>query len=118
MTFTTFRRLLAAAAVFAVLSGADPAFAAPVRSDKPAEPEETVQAPNGLLVNKCVPEPLRHTISLRASDGLRTSGLALGSGNKGVVLEHENGRTSAAGCRSRGSWSTRATTSCCLRARG
>jgi|SRR5215207_1087440 len=94
MTFTTCRRLLAAGAAFAVFSGADPAFAAPAQSDKPADPEVTVQAPNGLPVDNCVPEPLRrHTISFRAPDGVRISGLALGSGRKGVVLEHEHGWT-------------------------
>ncbi len=92
MTFTSFRRLLAAGAALAILSGASPAFAAPPRSDKVAEPDLTVQAPNGLPINKCVPESLRqHTISFRASDGVRVSGLAFGSGKKGVVLEHEQG---------------------------
>jgi hypothetical protein len=99
MTFTHMRRLLAAAALLAALGGTGsvfggpgPALAAPSRSDKPASPELTVRAPNGLPINKCVPEALRrHTISFQASDGVRISGLALGSGEKGVVLEHEQG---------------------------
>jgi pimeloyl-ACP methyl ester carboxylesterase len=92
MKFTSFRRLLAAGVALAILSGAAPAFAAPPRSDEVAEPDLTVRAPNGLPINKCVPESLRkHTISFRASDGVRVSGLAFGSGEKGVVLEHEQG---------------------------
>ncbi|HEY3004324.1 MAG TPA: alpha/beta fold hydrolase [Kribbellaceae bacterium] len=96
MKLTTFRRLLGAGAVCAAF-GAGPAFAAPASaallpSDKPADRTVTVQAPNGLLINKCVPEPLRrYTISFRATDGVRVSGLVLGSGKKGLVLEHEHG---------------------------
>lgn len=99
MRFSSLRRPLAVAAVPAVLAvfafffGAGcPAWAAPSGSDRPAEPELTVQAPNGLPVNKCVPDAVRqHTISFRASDGVRVSGLVFGGGEKGVVLEHEQG---------------------------
>jgi pimeloyl-ACP methyl ester carboxylesterase len=91
MRFTSFRRLLVAASVLAIFSGAAPASAAPA-SDKPAQPELTTLAPNGLPINNCVPESLRkHTVSFRTSDGVRISGLVLGSGKKGVVLEHEQG---------------------------
>jgi dienelactone hydrolase len=58
----------------------------------PIFPEFTVKAPNGLLVNKCVPKALRNkTISLRTSDGVRLSAIVLGTGKHGVVLSHEQG---------------------------
>jgi len=92
MSFASFRRLHAVGAVLAIFTGAGPASAAPPRTDEVAEPDLTAQAPNGLPINKCVPESVRqHTISFRASDGVRISGLVFGSGPKGVVLEHEQG---------------------------
>jgi hypothetical protein len=61
-------------------------------SDKPSHPEFTVRAPNGTLVNRCMPRALhRETLSLRTADGIRLSAVVLGSGTKGVVLAHEQG---------------------------
>ncbi|MFF5426397.1 MULTISPECIES: alpha/beta hydrolase [unclassified Streptomyces] len=43
-------------------------------------------------VNACVPKRLHgKAISFKATDGVRLSGLVLGSGPRGVVLSHENG---------------------------
>ncbi|MGW3561121.1 alpha/beta hydrolase [Streptomyces sp. NPDC000963] len=55
------------------------------------------QAPQGprrdeVPVNACVPKRLHgKAITFTASDGVRLSGLVLGSGPRGVVLSHENG---------------------------
>ncbi|MET9954425.1 alpha/beta hydrolase [Streptomyces sp. NPDC006339] len=43
-------------------------------------------------VNSCVPKRLHgKAITFKATDGVRLSGLVLGSGPRGVVLSHENG---------------------------
>jgi hypothetical protein len=69
-----------------------PAEPAAPPSYRPDAPDLAVRAPNGLLINKCVPEALRvNTVSFQTSDGIHISGLVLGSGAKGVVLEHEQG---------------------------
>ncbi|MFI6299389.1 alpha/beta hydrolase [Nonomuraea sp. NPDC050790] len=61
-------------------------------SYKPSMPGFTVKAPNGLPVNKCVPKELRAgTVSLRTSDGVPLSAIAMGGGPNGVVLSHEQG---------------------------
>lgn len=63
----------------------------PVEYD-PAWPDRTVRSSNGHLVNNCVPEKLRDkATTLTASDGVHLSALVLGSGNKGVLLAHEQG---------------------------
>ncbi|GIO28977.1 MULTISPECIES: alpha/beta hydrolase [Paenibacillus] len=63
----------------------------PVEYD-PAWPDRTVRSSNGHLVNNCVPEKLRDkATTLTTSDGVHLSALVLGSGNKGVLLAHEQG---------------------------
>jgi len=63
----------------------------PVEYD-PAWPDRTVRSSNGHLVNSCVPEKLRDkATTLTTSDGAHLSALVLGSGNKGVLLAHEQG---------------------------
>ncbi|MGK5440548.1 alpha/beta fold hydrolase [Micromonospora sp. URMC 105] len=66
----------------------------PRPTDKPSDPRYTTRAPNGTLVNTCVPKALHsRTLSLRTSDGIRLSALVLGSGPNGIVLAHEHGYT-------------------------
>lgn len=63
----------------------------PVEYD-PAWPDQSVKSSNGHLVNSCVPEELRDkATTLTTSDGVHLSALVLGSGDKGVLLAHEQG---------------------------
>ncbi|MGG2055345.1 alpha/beta hydrolase [Lysinibacillus pakistanensis] len=63
----------------------------PVEYD-PAWPDRTVKSSRGHLVNSCVPDELRDkATTLKTSDGVYLSALVLGSGNKGVLLAHEQG---------------------------
>lgn len=63
----------------------------PVEYD-PAWPDRTVKSSNGHLVNSCVPDELRDkATTLTTSDGVYLSALVLGSGDKGVLLAHEQG---------------------------
>jgi len=57
----------------------------------PAWPDRTVKSSNGHLVNSCVPEQLRDKATTLISDGAYLSALVLGSGDKGVLLAHEQG---------------------------
>ena len=58
----------------------------------PGWPEATVRNEDGYLVNRCVPKRLRdHAIAMTDSDGVRLSGLVLGSGPNGILLSHEQG---------------------------
>ncbi len=58
----------------------------------PAWPDRTVRSSSGHLVNSCVPEELRDkATTLTTSDGVHLSALVLGSGDKGVLLAHEQG---------------------------
>lgn len=58
----------------------------------PAWPDRTVRSSSGHLVNSCVPEELRDkATTLTTSDEVHLSALVLGSGNKGVLLAHEQG---------------------------
>jgi len=51
-----------------------------------------VRNADGYLVNRCVPKALRdHAIAMTDSDGVRLSGLVLGSGPNGILLSHEQG---------------------------
>ncbi|WP_053647013.1 MULTISPECIES: alpha/beta hydrolase [unclassified Streptomyces] len=60
----------------------------PVGSTFPKHGPQRKEAP----VNACVPKRLRDkAVSFTAADGVRLSGLVLGSGPRGVVLSHENG---------------------------
>ncbi|WP_136605670.1 alpha/beta hydrolase [Paenibacillus dokdonensis] len=63
----------------------------PVKYD-PAWPDRTVKSSSGHLVNSCVPGELRDkATTLTTSDGVYLSALVLGSGDKGVLLAHEQG---------------------------
>lgn len=63
----------------------------PVEYD-PAWPDQSVKSSNGHLVNSCVPDELRDkATTLTTSDGVHLSALVLGSGDKGVLLAHEQG---------------------------
>ena len=63
----------------------------PVEYD-PAWSDQTVKSSNGHLVNSCVPDELREkATTLKTSDGVYLSALVLGSGDKGVLLAHEQG---------------------------
>ncbi|MDH5163347.1 alpha/beta hydrolase [Heyndrickxia oleronia] len=63
----------------------------PVKYD-PAWSDRTVRSSNGHLVNSCVPDELREkATTLKTSDGVYLSALVLGSGDKGVLLAHEQG---------------------------
>ncbi|RED40247.1 alpha/beta hydrolase [Paenibacillus sp. VMFN-D1] len=63
----------------------------PVEYD-PAWPDQAVRSSSGHLVNSCVPEDLRDkATTLTTSDGVHLSALVLGSGDKGVLLAHEQG---------------------------
>ncbi len=58
----------------------------------PAWPDQSVKSSNGHLVNSCVPNELRDkATTLSTSDGVYLSALVLGSGDKGVLLAHEQG---------------------------
>ncbi|RIX59212.1 alpha/beta hydrolase [Paenibacillus nanensis] len=58
----------------------------------PSWPDRTVKSSKGHLVNSCVPDELRDkATTLTTSDGVYLSALVLGSGNKGVLLAHEQG---------------------------
>lgn len=58
----------------------------------PAWPDQTVSSSNGHLVNSCVPDELRDkATTLTTSEGVHLSALVLGSGDKGVLLAHEQG---------------------------
>lgn len=66
--------------------------ALPPASYDPAWPDSTATTPDGYLVDTCVPQSLwKNVISLTDSDGVHLSGLALGTGDKGVLLSHEQG---------------------------
>ncbi|MFC4598112.1 alpha/beta hydrolase [Cohnella hongkongensis] len=59
---------------------------------EPAWPDRTVKSSNGHLVNSCVPDELQDkATTLTTSDGVHLSALVLGSGDKGVLLAHEQG---------------------------
>ncbi|MFL1996074.1 alpha/beta hydrolase [Lysinibacillus irui] len=59
---------------------------------EPAWPDRAVKSSRGHLVNSCVPDELRdQATTLTTSDGVYLSALVLGSGNKGVLLAHEQG---------------------------
>ncbi|WP_234489660.1 hypothetical protein [Paenibacillus sp. S28] len=63
----------------------------PINYD-PAWPDRSVKSSNGHLVNSCVPDELRNkATTLTTSDGVYLSALVLGSGDKGVLLAHEQG---------------------------
>ncbi len=63
----------------------------PVEYD-PAWPDRAVKSFRGHLVNSCAPDELRdQATTLTTSDGVYLSALVLGSGNKGVLLAHEQG---------------------------
>lgn len=63
----------------------------PVEYD-PAWSDRTGRSSNGHLVNSCVPDELREkATTLATSDGVYLSALVLGSGDKGVLLAHEQG---------------------------
>jgi len=74
-----------------------PAEAANIPSNPPIEynpawSDRTVKSSKGHLVNSCVPEELRDkATTLTTSDGVYLSALVLGSGDKGVLLAHEQG---------------------------
>ncbi|MBU5213897.1 alpha/beta hydrolase [Heyndrickxia oleronia] len=58
----------------------------------PAWSDRTVRSSKGHLVNSCVPDELREkATTLKTSDGVYLSALVLGSGDKGVLLAHEQG---------------------------
>lgn len=59
---------------------------------EPAWPDRTVKSSNGHLLNRCVPDRLHDkATTLTTSDGVYLSALVLGSGDKGVLLAHEQG---------------------------
>ncbi|MGI5499685.1 alpha/beta hydrolase [Lentzea sp. CA-135723] len=58
----------------------------------PSVPERTRKTAAGHQVNVCVPESLDPNVfTLTTSDGVRLSGVELGSGDRGVLLSHEQG---------------------------
>ncbi|MYR97183.1 MULTISPECIES: alpha/beta hydrolase [unclassified Streptomyces] len=70
------------------------AQSAPQRWTQPVGPALLKQSPSRkeVPVNACVPKRLHgKAVSFTAADGVRLSGLVLGSGPRGVVLSHENG---------------------------
>ncbi|GIP23066.1 alpha/beta hydrolase [Paenibacillus sp. J22TS3] len=59
---------------------------------EPAWPDRTVKSSSGHLLNSCVPDKLHDkATTLTTSDGVYLSALVLGSGDKGVLLAHEQG---------------------------
>lgn len=59
---------------------------------KPSLPERTRTTASGYRVNTCVPRTLdRGAFTLTTSDGVHLSALELGSGERGVLLAHEQG---------------------------
>jgi len=59
---------------------------------EPAWPERTIKSSDGYLVNTCVSKELRSkATTLTTSDGVYLSALVIGSGEKGVLLAHEQG---------------------------
>ncbi|MFH9736835.1 alpha/beta hydrolase [Streptomyces roseolus] len=94
-------RTLAPALLLALacpLAGPGAAAAAPAQSAPQrvtaAGPAIMTRAPlqGEVPVNACVPKRLHgKAITFKATDGVRLSGLVLGSGPRGVVLSHENG---------------------------
>lgn len=59
---------------------------------EPAWPDRTVKSSNGHLLNRCVPDRLHDkATTLTTSDRVYLSALVLGSGDKGVLLAHEQG---------------------------
>ncbi|MFJ5986025.1 alpha/beta hydrolase [Lentzea sp. NPDC092896] len=58
----------------------------------PHVPERTRKTATGHQVNTCVPEALdKNVFTLTTSDGVRLSAMELGSGDRGVLLSHEQG---------------------------
>ncbi|MEV8606960.1 alpha/beta hydrolase [Amycolatopsis sp. NPDC051373] len=55
-------------------------------------PERTRKTAQGFPVNTCVPERLDpQVLSLTTSDGLHLPAIELGSGDRGILLDHESG---------------------------
>lgn len=58
----------------------------------PSWADRTVKTKNGYWVNTCVPENLHsRALTLTTADGIHLSALELGTGEKGIVLSHEQG---------------------------
>lgn len=58
----------------------------------PTVPERTRKTAAGHQVNTCVPDRLdQNVFTLTSSDGVRLSAMELGSGDRGVLLSHEQG---------------------------
>ncbi|MGW6447336.1 alpha/beta hydrolase [Lentzea sp. NPDC055074] len=58
----------------------------------PTVPERTRKTAAGHQVNTCVPESLdQNVFTLTTSDGVRLSAMELGTGDRGILLSHEQG---------------------------